>query len=42
MQYFQLIPYHGLGKIKYDVLGLEFTEYEALSKERLRELEELA
>ena len=42
LQYYQLIPYHGLGKIKYDILNQEFRTYEAPSQERLRDLERFA
>ena len=43
VSYYQLIPYHGLAKVKYDALDREF-EYrcKAPSPERIRELEDLA
>ena len=40
--YYQLIPYHGLGKVKSDTLGKAFKAYGTPSKEHLRELERLA
>jgi pyruvate formate lyase activating enzyme len=42
LYYFALLPYHGLAKIKYDTLGLEFRNYEASSKEHMETLERLA
>ena len=42
LRYYSLIPYHGLAKIKYDVLGQEFKRYEAPSKEHMEMLERLA
>ena len=42
LNYYSLIPYHRLAKIKYDVLGLEFKSYEAPSKDHLEMLTRLA
>ena len=42
LSYYSLIRYHGLAKIKYDILGQEFTVYEAPSKEHIKTLENLA
>ena len=42
LRYYSLIPYHGLAKIKYDILGQEFKTYEGPSKEHLEILEHLA
>jgi len=42
VDYFMLIPYHGLAKIKYDILDQEFKPYEAPSKEHIKMLEDCA
>jgi pyruvate formate lyase activating enzyme len=42
LMYYMLIPYHGLARVKYDILGLEFKSYEAPSAERMGMLERLA
>jgi len=42
LQRYVLLPYHGLGKIKYDVLDQEFIEYAAPSVEHMRGLERVA
>ena len=42
VQYFSLIPYHGLAKVKYDILDQEFIPYESPSKEHLETLKRLA
>jgi pyruvate formate lyase activating enzyme len=42
MTYYELIPYHNLAKVKYDILGEEFKAYAAPSKERLAKLEGIA
>jgi pyruvate formate lyase activating enzyme len=40
--HYTIIPYHGLAKIKYDILGQKFKSYEPPSKERINTLERLA
>ena len=40
--YYTLIPYHGLAKIKYDILGQKFRPYEAPSKDHIKMLEDCA
>jgi len=42
LEYFTFLPYHGLAKVKYDVLGMEFKNYETPSREHLKNLEHLA
>lgn len=42
LQHYQLVPYHGLGKVKYDALGRAFKAYGTPSKEQMMELEHLA
>jgi pyruvate formate lyase activating enzyme len=43
IKYYQLIPYHGLGKVKYDALDEEFAgQCTTPPPERVRELEDLA
>jgi len=42
LEYFSLLPYHGLAKIKYDILGREFRYYETPSKEHISRLEKVA
>ena len=42
LNYYSLIPYHGLAKIKYDILGLEFKNFNSPSKEHLEILERTA
>jgi len=43
LSYYQLIPYHTLGKAKYDALGLSYNvPYATPSKERMAELEQVA
>jgi len=42
LQYFSLLPYHGLAKIKYDILGMEFRKYETPAKDHIERLENLA
>ena len=42
LNHYSLLPYHGLAKIKYDILGLEFKNYEAPSKEHMVMLEKIA
>jgi pyruvate formate lyase activating enzyme len=39
---FELLPYHGLAGIKYEVLGLEFKAFEAPSKEDMEMIKGLA
>jgi hypothetical protein len=43
IKYYQIIPYHGLAKVKYDALGAEFAgRFTTPPPERVRELEEIA
>jgi pyruvate formate lyase activating enzyme len=42
IKYFELLPYHGLAGIKYEVLGLDFKAFEAPSKDQLEMLNGLA
>jgi pyruvate formate lyase activating enzyme len=43
LDYYQLLPYHGLGKAKYDALGIEFNQnLYPPSPERMEELERMA
>ena len=42
LKHYELIPYHGLAKIKYDILGQEFKTYKTPSKEHMAKLEGIA
>ena len=42
LAYYALLPYHGLARVKYDILGQEFRSYEAPSKEHMETLERIA
>lgn len=42
LRYYQLVPYHGLAKVKYDALGEAFRAYETPSGDHMRMLERLA
>ena len=42
MLHYELIPYHGLGKVKYDILAEGFREYGSPSRERMAELGAIA
>ena len=40
--YYQLVPYHGLARAKYEALGAAFTDYAAPSFEKIGALEKIA
>jgi len=42
LKYYMLVPYHGLAKIKYDILGRDFIKFETPPPEHMKNLEQIA
>ena len=42
LDHFSLLPYHGLAKIKYDILGMEYRAFETPSQEHIEALNKIA